>query len=60
MVERMAVLVLHTAPAIAVALLVLLVAFAIHWLLGIVALLPIGLGIGALVGEYQDAKQAKR
>ena len=52
---RIFVLIVHTVPRVLLCAFLLLCAFAVHWLLGLLAavvLIPAGLGF---VGEYLDA-----
>lgn len=52
---RTTVLLLHTVPRILLCAFLLLAAFAVHWLLGLLAalvLIPVGIGF---YGEYRDA-----
>lgn len=57
---RIAVLLLHTVPRVLFCAFLLLLAFAAHWLLGLLAalvLVPTALGV---VGEYMDANSQER
>lgn len=57
--ERLAYLVLYTIPGTVLLATLLVGAFYLHWVVGLVLLLPLLLGIGGLWGNYVDANATK-